>query len=188
MKTNRLLATIALLAALLALSVLPADAGTPAPAPAPAAAPADLNWGRMPLYFTPNGGQMDVRVAYYLQGSDKTLYFTAEGVTLALHDADGQRYVLRLDFVGANPDVRPEGRERTEAVISYFRGRPGEWRAGLPTYAAVVYRDLWPGIDLVYHGTASQLKYEFLVHPGADPVQIRLAYHGATDVALDAAG
>lgn len=36
-------------------------------------------FGQMPLYFIKNRGQLDERVAYYIQGSDKTLYFTAEG-------------------------------------------------------------------------------------------------------------
>ena len=47
-----------------------------------------------------------------------------------------------------------------------------------------MYRDLWPGIDLVFHGRGSRLKYEFHVAPGADPSRIRLAYDGARDVSL----
>ncbi len=56
------------------------------------------------------------------------------------------------------------------------------------TYQRVVYPDLWPGIDLAYTGAGGYLKYEFVVHPGADPGQIRLAYRGAEDVTLNAAG
>src|SRR5262245_30357315 len=36
----------------------------------------------MPLHFIENRGQLDSRVAYYVQGRDTTLYFTAEGMTL----------------------------------------------------------------------------------------------------------
>jgi len=177
--------------------------------------------GQLPLYFVENQGQLDERVAYYIQGSDKTIYFTPEGVTFALTErplratnderrrdaglpnlfgADDrhsqqvgdsepvQRWSVKLDFVGANPNVRPIGQDKTEAIISYFKGPRDQWHAGLPTYASIIYPDLWPGIDLVYYGTANQLKYEFIVHPGADPAQIRLAYRGATDVTLNAAG
>lgn len=38
----------------------------------------------MPLYFVENQGQMDERVSYYIQGSDKNIYFSPEGVTFAL--------------------------------------------------------------------------------------------------------
>src|SRR6266540_6576024 len=41
---------------------------------------------RMPLYFIENRGQLDSRVAYYVQGRDTTLYFTADGMTLAQTD------------------------------------------------------------------------------------------------------
>ncbi len=56
-----------------------------------------------------------------------------------------ERYALKLDFLDANPGVRPVGRDQTEAIISYFKGSPEEWQTGLPTYAEVVYPDLWPG-------------------------------------------
>ncbi len=39
---------------------------------------------KMPLYFCPNGGQWDRRVAFSVQGKEKTLYFTPEGVTFVL--------------------------------------------------------------------------------------------------------
>ena len=172
-------------------------------------------YGQLPLYFIENQGQLDSQVSYYIQGHDKSIYFTPAGVTFALRSPDAeaveeespvssisyragsrctrgaseaaQRWVVKLDFVGANADVRPRGEELTPAVVSYFKGRREEWKVGLPTYAGLVYEDLWPGIDLVYRCTVNRLKYTFLVHPGADPEQIRLAYRGAA-VSLNEAG
>jgi predicted metal-dependent phosphoesterase TrpH len=175
----------------------------------------EQNYGQLPLYFVENQGQMDERVAYYLQGSDKTIYFAPDGVTFALTErpatddeertlasrgesdpqstihhppSEIQRWAVKLDFVGANSDVRPVAQDKTEAVISYFTGPQDQWHAGLPTYSRLVYPDLWPGIDLVYYGTVNRLKYEFVVRPGADPTQIQLAYRGATSVQINAAG
>ena len=151
----------------------------------------------MPLYFIPNEGQVDARVAYYLQGKDKTIYFASEGLTYVLNGRgvsdrnepeNPSRFALKLDFVGANADVRPSGEERTGAVISYFKGKPEEWKTGLPTYSKIIYKDLWPGIDLAYYGTVDKLKYEFIVHPGSDPSQIRLAYRGASAVEVNGEG
>ena len=178
-------------------------------------------FGKLPLYFIENRGQFDPRVAYYIQGGDKSIYFTGRGVTFALTDAptdagdgkpssqalvhpvsyratggtkedgpqrEAQRWVFKLDFVDANRNVRPVGQEPTAAVISYFKGPREEWTTGLPTYASLVYRDLWPGIDLVYTGTGSRLKYTFLVQPGADLNQIKLAYRGASGVRINDEG
>ena len=94
----------------------------------------------------------------------------------------------KLDFLGANADVMPVGEERTGGVVSYFKGKPADWKAGLPTYSRIVYRGLWPGIDLAYSGTMNRLKYEFIVHPGADPSRVRLAYRGVDSIAVDNEG
>ena len=204
----------------------------------PSSVKAEVDFGRMPLYFVENKGQMDERVAYYVQGKDKTIYFSSGGVTFVLvspgsskqetegkdllglkHGADmnsgagqvhslnsglvardsvrgtsgegskaAECWVVKLEFIGANRDVRPLGQDKTGAIISYFKGKPEEWRTGLPTYSRIVYRNLWPGIDLVYCGTVNKLKYEFLVHPGADASKIKLAYRGASDVAMGGGG
>ncbi len=44
-------------------------------------------FGRLPLYFIENQGQLDSRVSYYIQGGDKSIYFTGRGVTFALTGA-----------------------------------------------------------------------------------------------------
>ncbi len=145
--------------------------------------------GNLPLSFAENKGQLDARVAFHLQGHNTAAYFTAQNVTLAFtHNgaeksvrAPGnarQRWNLKLDFVGANPEAILTGNELGKAQISYFNGTPEQWRTGIRSYSSITYRNLWPGIDLVYSGTTSRLKYEFIVNPGADPRQIKLAYRG----------
>jgi Beta-propeller repeat len=160
-------------------------------------------FGRLPLYFIANQGQVDdEQVSFYVKGADKTLYFTPDGITFALKGAsakseqgheseDGDepsRWSIKLDFLGANSRVKPEGEDQQHAVFSYFTGQPEDWHTAIPTYGKVVYRDLWPGIDLVYSGSVNALKYEFVVHPGADPKQIRMAYRGVSDITVKKTG
>ncbi len=144
-------------------------------------------FGKLPIYFVENQGVHPEEVLYYVQGADKTLLFTKDGITFRLKGKD-RDWIVKLDFVGANPDVNPRGEDRQEAVFSYFKGPEKDWKTGLPTFAKVVYEDLWPGIDLVYMGTVNRMKYEFLVEPGADPGEIRLAYRGTTSVILTERG
>ncbi|CAN5259367.1 hypothetical protein BH18ACT4_BH18ACT4_02760 [soil metagenome] len=94
---------------------------------------------------------------------------------------------VKLDFVGARP-VAPTGGDRAEGVVSYFARDADQSDTAIPTYSSIVYENLWPGIDMVYSGTGSALKYSLVVHPGADPDQIRLAYRGATGVTVNDAG
>jgi len=139
------------------------------------------SFSKFPIYFIENRGVYPNEVAYYVQGADKTLFFTKGGITFRLKGKD-RGWVVKLEFVGANPDIVPRGEDQQQAVFSYFKGPEKDWKTGLTTYAKVVYRDLWPGIDLVYEGTVNKLKYEFVVKPGADPRRIRLRYTGATAV------
>ncbi|MCJ7486935.1 MAG: SBBP repeat-containing protein, partial [Candidatus Aminicenantes bacterium] len=153
------------------------------------------DFGRVPVFFVPNQGQTDDRIGFYVKGADKTVYFASDGVTFAMNyparsrnERESERWVVKLDFLGAREDVKPEGVEKTGAVLSYFRGKPKEWKTGLPAYSRIIYRELWPGIDLAYKGDMDKLKYEFIVRPGADPSIIRRAYRGAEKVALTAEG
>src|SRR5439155_21476053 len=51
------------------------------------------------------------------------------------------------------------------------------------------YQGLYPGVDLVYYGTAQhQLEYDFVVAPGADAQAIRLGFSGADRLTVDAQG
>jgi hypothetical protein len=144
----------------------------------------------LPLAFAENRGQADARAVFLVQGRDTLVWFTPQGLTLALMQHGGeqlmransnarQRYNLKLDFIGANPAALPVGKGVATAQMSYFTGLPPNWRTGIQTYSSIIYPNLWPGIDLVYSGTTNRLKYEFIVKPGADPKQIRLSYRGA---------
>jgi hypothetical protein len=81
---------------------------------------------------------------------------------------------LHLRFVGSNPRVVVKGEERASGLVNYFRGNDSaRWHAEIPHFAGVVYRELWPGVDLRLREQARALKYEFRVRPGARPATSR---------------
>jgi hypothetical protein len=193
-----LVATLALVVtAIPHLSALGSVSDLLAPTNAPAA-PADATtrasvgaaMSAMPLSFVENQGQLAAPVAYYVQGSTTSVYFTPGGVTYALSDAASTdapsptapgRWAVKLDFVGANA-VAPVATDPAPGVVSYFTG--GAAHTGVATFGGLTYHDVWPGVDMVWSGAGAKLEYSFVVHPGADPSRIALAYSGATDVAL----
>lgn len=137
--------------------------------------------GNVPIHIIENRGVHSEVVRYYVAGTEKSVFFTDDGVTFALRGND-RDWAVKLEFVDASPDVRPRGMNRRRAVFSYFSGPRENWKTGLPSFGGVIYENLWPGIDLIYRAAAQRLKYEFVVKPGADPRRIRLRYHGATAV------
>jgi len=173
---------------------LPSTAQTPL---APVSMPSNI-------VFIPNHGQLDPTVRYHVRVPGYTAYFgndaavfdfvrpTSDVRPVALASMETPpttRTSLALRFVGANPTVAIDARHAAPGTVSYLiGGDASQWRVGLPVYQEVVYRQLWPGIDLVFRGDKRQLKHDFVVQPGARPQAIRLALHGADAVTLDDAG
>jgi hypothetical protein len=171
-----------------ALAVLVAGAALRQGPTASVAEPANGTFGELPLAFVPNQGQADPRVRFSAHAGGVSFYFAQNEAVLAFA-RDGEGLALRLGFVGANPTPKIEGRRARQGTMNYLLGSDSStWQAGIPTFGEVVYRDLWPGIDMVFRGANGKLKYEFVAQPGADPSAIRLAYRGADGLALSAAG
>jgi len=172
------------------------DVRVPSPRPQPPSSPAFADYGQLPLQFIPNRGQTSGAGAFYVVGRDKTIDFGPGGLTFVFSRPssegpgrrDARRWAVKVDFIGAVPGIVPAALEESGTVVSYFRGRPDDWKTGLAACSKIAYRDLWPGIDLVYQGTYDRLKYEFVVRPGADPARIRLAVRGAETFGITADG
>ena len=144
------------------------------------------NLGQLSLSFIPNVGQTDGDVHFQVHDRGGVISFKADQVVLALPGATPAD--VRLQFEGANPDLAVIGGERLPGIVNYFIGNdPARWLTNLPTYASIVYQELYPGVDLRYDGTSGRLKGTYAVAPGADPYSIRWRHAGATDVGLDAA-
>jgi hypothetical protein len=140
------------------------------------------------LAFVANAGQLDRRVRYSAQAGNASVFLTRRAAVVAL--GKGRRgLALRLAFLGANPEATIAGADRSPGRLNYLVGNdPARWQTNLPTYEEVLYRNLWPGIDMAVRGRGGQLKYEFRLDPGADPAQIRLAYGGQERLSLERSG
>ncbi len=102
---------------------------------------------------------------------------------------NGDPYLLhshsyRVSFVGANDKVVISPEKITTSYSNYFVGDRSQWRTQTRTYQGVVYKDIYPGIDLHYYSDAGLLKYDLVVHPGADPNQIVLRYQGQNKLSI----
>lgn len=49
----------------------------------------------------------------------------------------------------------------------------------------MTYKQIYPGVDLRFHGEQGHLEYDFVLSPGADPALIKLGFDGANAVELD---
>jgi hypothetical protein len=59
----------------------------------------------------------------------------------------------------------------------------------VPHFASLTYKDVYPGIDLVYHSSAAgQMEYDFDIAAGADPSAIQLAFDEVNSASVHAQG
>ncbi len=83
----------------------------------------------------------------------------------------------------------PQAEESLPLKVGYFRGQdPSRWIKNVPTWSRVRYRNIYPGIDIVYYGNAGALEYDFILAPGADASKIAVQYNGARSMRVNAAG
>lgn len=100
-----------------------------------------------------------------------------------------QREVLSEDFPTGNPDPVIEPGPAQAGIYNYFVGNnPEKWRTHVRTFEYLLYRNLWPGIDLKLYPKESGLEQDFIVHPHADPRRIRVSYRGINELQIDADG
>ena len=93
-------------------------------------------------------------------------------------------YRLDLTWPGSNPNPELLTDSKADFYLNFYLPHTVGERTQVPTYQRLVYRNLYPNIDLVFYGKGEQLKYDFVVHPGGDPSQIRLKYEGASSIKL----
>ena len=157
----------------------------------------------LPLRFEENVGQGD-RIRFLCRGEKYCMYIMPTKVKLILQyaksgatksSAQGSsatltaRAILRMTLQGANATADGIGIDPLAAKTNYFIGKDHtRWRAGIANYSKVRCRQVYPGIDMTYHGEDGQLEYDFDLVAGADPALIRLAFDGVKKLGIDARG
>jgi hypothetical protein len=164
----------------------------------------------IPLAFEPNQGQMDGKVQYAAKASSYTLFLTASQavftlpehlelpssiksitVNTAAKQTSGPSIwnSIAMRMVGARSMMAFSATDQLPGKKNYYIGTDKtRWAAGVPLYSRVQTADVYPGIDMAFRTVNREFEFDFLVHPGADPRQIKLAFSGAQHIKVDTAG
>ena len=163
------------------------------------------------VQFIENKGQWDKRIKYRSNAGDGTFFLGEKGYTITQHDPDDAARLMRNHRDGKTEGPLHDGERKDrirshsysveflnaqEAVIipekpiptvnNYFIGNDrSKWAADCKIYQAITYKDIYPGIDLRYYvDGGGNLKYDFIVHPGADAGRIAMKYTGANKLTV----
>jgi beta-propeller repeat-containing protein len=150
--------------------------------------PSTVSYDTRPLAFEPNVGQSDARVKFVSHGAGYGLFLTQDKAVFALqkgsasnrfsgtglsslaHSHPSEAATVRMSFIGANARPTVEALDELPGKSAYLIGNdPKKWRHDVSTYGRVRYRNVYPGIDLVYYGDQRHVEFDFVVAAGADP-------------------
>ena len=127
---------------------------------------------KLPARFEANQGQWPSDVRFATRSAERTMVLT---------DRDATVGALRLKPVNANAGMRVEGVRKLRSGATYMLGRDRSgWHGNVASFAAVAYRGVYPGIDLLYKSAGRRVEYDFIVAPQADAAAIRMEFGGAS--------
>ena len=143
----------------------------------------------LPIIFETNRGQVSSSYQFVSRHGTVEALFSTSGVDMLLPENHHGRAQIGFHLVGASPDCVPEARNVLPSVSHYLLGSdPSRWLHNVPNQSEVVYPQIYPGVDLIFHGSGDNLEHDFRISPGADPAKLRFAISGADRITLAASG
>jgi hypothetical protein len=108
----------------------------------------------------------------------------------AINESNGQSatepldgHYFQINLLGSNQQSKAIVEMPLDGHYNYFLGNDScQWATNALAYATILYQNIYEGIDFRVSSVGNNLKYDFIVRPGADPSQIRIEYQGVYGV------
>ncbi len=170
-----------------------------------------------PILFTENRGQLvDTRgqlrpdLLYKAESGGVELYLSATSLSYVFTSVDGdlgrfqseverlgqekatpipvRTYRMDVELIGARsaPEIVPE--EGIGFYDNFYLAHCPQGVTHVPSYRKLLYRDVYPGIDMVLAAREHGVKCDFIVRPGGRVSDIRLRYVAAERLEVTGSG
>jgi gliding motility-associated-like protein len=94
-------------------------------------------------------------------------------------------HAYQVGFVNASDNVEIVPDKPLPTYNNYFIGQdPSQWASHCQVYQGVTYKNIYPNIDVRYYTDGGGLKYDLIIHPGANPDRIAMKYLGADKMSI----
>lgn len=145
----------------------------------------------IPSYFIKNEGQLERNIKYYKMENDNAVFFVEDGVYLTLRSGKERNSIetVKIVFCGANRNFEIVGEEELKGKVNYFIGNnPHKWIKEIPMFGKIRLKDVYDGVDIVFHGEKRYLQYDIEAKPGANISKIQVELKGVKDLRIDKKG
>ncbi len=143
----------------------------------------DITHLRLP--FIENQGQIPSEYKYYAKTFAGTVYVTNSDLTyqsIKNENNSSQTLVIKEKFLGNS--LHPQGNEKSESVVNYFKGTQDNWKTGIPTYNYVSLGQIWNNVDVDLKAHGNNMEKIFTIHPGGNPSNIQMSFDGISSIGI----
>lgn len=92
-------------------------------------------------------------------------------------------HYFQINLVGANDRAKVILDKPLHGYYNYFLGNDScRWATNAMAFTSILYQEVYDGIDFRVSSQGDNLKYDFIVKPGADPSQIKIEYAGVSGI------
>lgn len=152
-------------------------------------------------------GQWDEKIIYqgFSPGWNATVNFLKDGVSFGLKresktekkETNAHRnsrfnitpmehLVWNLSFKGMNPNASISSEGEQESNINYLIGNDASrHKLNIPDYRIINYHNVYDNIDIKYFSTGNNIKYDFILKPGADISKIQMQCEGIKQIKVN---
>ncbi len=146
------------------------------------------------ILFEENKGQTSQDVKFLSRGKGFNLFLTQAEAVFQLPDIKCDRkkakienqilrpckpFSLMMKMFGANANAFIRGIDQALTKSGYFIGNDESlWLDDINNFQTIEYQEIYQGINLLFHGLAGKLEYDFLLTPHADASLIQLQFDG----------
>jgi PKD repeat protein len=159
------------------------------------------------LRFIQNKGQWNVDIDFQAKVPGGRVGVSAKGFSVllldmeemehrhlashaAINESSGQSaaepingHYFQINLLGSNPQSKAIVEMPLEGHYNYFLGNDScKWATNALAFASILYQNVYDGIDFRVSSSGNNLKYDFIVRPGADPSQIKIEYGGVSGI------
>jgi triacylglycerol esterase/lipase EstA (alpha/beta hydrolase family) len=153
------------------------------------------------ILFEENKGQTSQDVKFLSHGKGFNLFLTQSGAVFQLSNMNCSRgnakienqilkpcktFSLIMKMFGANANTFMRGIDQAVTKSGYFIGNNESlWLDDINNFQTIEYQEIYQGINLLFHGSAGKLEYDFRLAPHADAGLIQLHFDGMKKVKID---
>ena len=156
-----------------------------------------------PIEFIRNEGQWDAPFAYKGTTPRGEFFLSNTGFTYLLSHKDNgelahkkhhgqvagpvtlKYHAYRMNFVNPNPEMRISDAKPLSHYYNYFLGNDqSRWKNSIHPAMNVNYKNLYQQIDAHVYSENGNMKYDYIVHPGANIKDLAFVYEGVDDIKI----